>query len=65
MPTTAKRTDTETATGHGSLQPPKSRRHKQDLLAFAGIWHDLDADQLIEAIYRSRREAPTDSCSLR
>ncbi len=65
MPTTAKRTDAEATTGRSPVQPPRSRRYKQHLLAFAGIWRDLDADQLIEAIYRSRSEAPASDCIAR
>jgi hypothetical protein len=37
---------------------PKSKRMKDRLLALAGVWSDLDADEMIERIYRARREAP-------
>jgi hypothetical protein len=30
----------------------------RDVMAFAGIWSDVDADRLIEEVYRARREAP-------
>ncbi|HEY7062044.1 MAG TPA: hypothetical protein VII06_11235 [Chloroflexota bacterium] len=37
---------------------PKSKRHKAELLALAGAWKELDADRLIDHIYRARRESP-------
>lgn len=37
---------------------PKSKRRKRRLLSFAGVWVDLDADRMIEELYRARREAP-------
>lgn len=37
---------------------PKSKRFKQDLLALAGVWSDLDADEMIEEVYRARHETP-------
>lgn len=37
---------------------PKSKRLKKDLLALAGVWRDLDADALIEYVYKARHEAP-------
>lgn len=37
---------------------PKSKRLKRELLALAGIWSDLDADRLIEALYKARDAAP-------
>jgi hypothetical protein len=40
---------------------PKSKRMKQQMLSLAGVWSDLDADQLIEEIYRRRHEAPPSS----
>jgi hypothetical protein len=36
----------------------KSRDCKQELMALAGAWKDIDADALIEYIYRARHEAP-------
>ena len=48
------------ASGHAGGVPiePKSRRSKQELMALAGVWKDIDADVLIEYIYRARHEAP-------
>src|SRR3990172_6619226 len=37
---------------------PKSRRHKSELLSLAGAWSDLDADRMIEELYKARHEAP-------
>ncbi|MBI2862742.1 MAG: helix-turn-helix domain-containing protein [Chloroflexi bacterium] len=37
---------------------PKSKRLKEKLLSLAGVWSDLDADRLIEEIYKARHEAP-------
>ncbi|MBI2912574.1 MAG: hypothetical protein HYY03_01490 [Chloroflexi bacterium] len=37
---------------------PKSKRLKEKLLSFAGIWRDLDADRLIEEVFKGRHEAP-------
>ncbi|MBI4495035.1 MAG: hypothetical protein HY690_19855 [Chloroflexi bacterium] len=37
---------------------PKSKRRKKELLALAGVWSDLDADDMIDALYRARHEAP-------
>jgi hypothetical protein len=37
---------------------PKSKRRKSELLSLAGAWSDLDADQLIEHVYRARHESP-------
>jgi hypothetical protein len=36
----------------------KGRRSREALLSFAGIWRDIDADKLIEDIYRWRHESP-------
>jgi PHD/YefM family antitoxin component YafN of YafNO toxin-antitoxin module len=33
---------------------PTSRRRKSQLLALAGVWRDLDAEQLIADLYRAR-----------
>jgi hypothetical protein len=33
---------------------PKSRANKERILKFAGVWGDLDADQMIADIYRWR-----------
>ena len=38
---------------------PKSKRNKEKLLALAGVWSDLNAEELVERIYRARHEAPT------
>ena len=45
---------------HSSEAPsaPKSRRLKGRLLSLAGVWRDLDADAMIEALYKARHEAP-------
>jgi prevent-host-death family protein len=32
---------------------------KEKVLSFAGLWKDLDADVLIEEIYRARHESPS------
>ncbi len=37
---------------------PKSKRLKERLLSLAGVWHDVDADSMIDEIYRHRHEAP-------
>jgi hypothetical protein len=37
---------------------PKSRRFKAELMALAGAWKDIDADAMIEYIYRGRHESP-------
>jgi PHD/YefM family antitoxin component YafN of YafNO toxin-antitoxin module len=37
---------------------PKSRRLKERLLSLAGVWSDLDADRMIEELYRRRHEPP-------
>ncbi len=37
---------------------PKSRRLKKRLMSFAGVWSDLDADRMIEELYKARHEAP-------
>lgn len=37
---------------------PKSMRMKKRLLGLAGAWSDLDADEMIERIYKARAEAP-------
>ena len=37
---------------------PKSKRLKKDLLSFAGVWSDLDAERMIEAVYKARHESP-------
>ena len=48
----------EAAAGKVSAPEPKSKRLKEKLLSLAGAWHDLDAESLIEEIYRARHEAP-------
>jgi hypothetical protein len=37
---------------------PKSKWQKDKLLAFAGVWSDLDADEFINSVYEARHEAP-------
>lgn len=37
---------------------PKSRINRDRILEFAGIWSDIDADQMIADIRRWRHEAP-------
>ncbi|MCL5075716.1 MAG: type II toxin-antitoxin system Phd/YefM family antitoxin [Chloroflexi bacterium] len=37
---------------------PKSKRHKNKLLDLAGVWSDLDADRMIDDLYKARHEAP-------
>ena len=37
---------------------PTSRRRRDELLAFAGIWSDLDGDRMIEELYAARHESP-------
>lgn len=38
--------------------PPKSKKNKAKLLSLAGVWKDLDAEKLIDAILRARHESP-------
>jgi PHD/YefM family antitoxin component YafN of YafNO toxin-antitoxin module len=37
---------------------PRSKRNKSRLLALAGTWKDLDADEMIDGIYRARHDSP-------
>lgn len=37
---------------------PTSRQRREELLAFAGIWSDLDGDRMIEELYAARHESP-------
>lgn len=37
---------------------PTSKREKEQLLSLAGVWSDLDADRMIDEIYRRRHETP-------
>ena len=37
---------------------PTSRRRREELLTFAGIWSDLDADRMIEELYAARHDSP-------
>jgi hypothetical protein len=37
---------------------PASKRNRARLMSMAGVWRDLDADGMIEAIYHRRRSAP-------
>ncbi|MFN8498753.1 MAG: hypothetical protein U0641_12950 [Anaerolineae bacterium] len=43
---------------YGATSEPTSKRMKDRLMSFAGIWSDLDADQLIEDIYAARHASP-------
>ena len=36
---------------------PTSRRRREELLAFAGIWGDLDGDRMVEELYAARHES--------
>lgn len=40
------------------VKVPTSKRRKKELLSLAGIWSDLDAEQMIEDLYTARHEAP-------
>jgi hypothetical protein len=45
--------------GPGSMnEEPKSKRAKIRLMSLAGAWSDLDADRMIEELYKARHEAP-------
>lgn len=46
------------ATAYDASQETVSKRVKDTLMSFAGIWSDLDADQLIEDIYAARHASP-------
>ncbi len=37
---------------------PKSKRNKEKIMALAGVWSDIDADELIERIMKWRHESP-------
>ena len=37
---------------------PKSKRMKARLMSLAGVWSDLDADEMIDKLYKARHEAP-------
>jgi prevent-host-death family protein len=37
---------------------PKSKRMKEQLLSLAGVWSDLDANRMIDELYRLRHETP-------
>ena len=37
---------------------PTSRQRREELLAFAGIWSDLDGDRMIEELYAARHDSP-------
>ena len=41
-----------------AAREPTSKRRKEQLLALAGVWSDLDADRMIEDVYRRRHETP-------
>jgi PHD/YefM family antitoxin component YafN of YafNO toxin-antitoxin module len=36
----------------------RSNQSKQELLSLAGAWRDLDADTMIDELYKARHEAP-------
>lgn len=42
----------------GASAEPRSKRLKDSLLSFAGIWSDLDAERMIAEVLRARGEAP-------
>jgi hypothetical protein len=42
-----------------SRAAPKSRVHRDRLMALAGVWSDLDADEMIAAIYEGRNSPPS------
>jgi hypothetical protein len=48
----------ESSDAGGLPTEPRSKCSKKELMAFAGVWTDIDADSLIEYIYRARHEAP-------
>jgi hypothetical protein len=37
---------------------PKSKRLRSRLLSFAGVWRDLDGDELLDRLDRARHESP-------
>jgi hypothetical protein len=37
---------------------PRSRKFREQLLALAGVWSDLDADAMIDDVYRTRAGWP-------
>jgi len=37
---------------------PKSKRLKDQLMSFAGVWRDLDGDELLARLDRARHESP-------
>jgi hypothetical protein len=37
---------------------PRSRRQRERLMSMAGVWSDIDADELIDRVYRARHETP-------
>ncbi|MBI4320685.1 MAG: hypothetical protein HY675_19510 [Chloroflexi bacterium] len=43
---------------HAPGAVPKSKRLKRRLMALAGAWSDLDADRMIEELYKARHDAP-------
>jgi hypothetical protein len=48
----------ESSDAGGEPTEPKSRHSKDELMALAGAWNDIDADSMIEYIYQGRRESP-------
>jgi hypothetical protein len=36
----------------------KSKRMKERLLSLAGVWSDINADEMIDRLYKARHEAP-------
>ena len=49
--------DAKYYSGPGAV--PKSQRLKQQLRSLAGVWQDLDADQMIEELYQARHAGPS------
>ncbi len=41
-----------------AIDGPTSKRLKSRLLSLAGAWSDLDADRMIEELFKARHEAP-------
>jgi len=52
-----KKEPTRRRTGRRAVEP-KSKRNKEKLMSFAGVWSDIDGDALIERIMKWRHEAP-------
>jgi hypothetical protein len=41
-----------------TVSEPKSKRFKSRLLSFAGVWKDLNGDELLERLDKARHESP-------